>query len=491
MKRMLIATMIAGCLAVIGLSAGCSIIAHDGASATLPDTLLLGSAVLSDKSSHAGIAVTLSGNGIKQTVKTDSGGTFSFAGIPPGAGYQLEANFGVDYLTAKSTGTIIKSDGLNRANTLVLMAKPGTVTGTVTLEGDESRVGFTFEDVDTGASLMQTNPALNGTFTFRALPVGKRTIRLFKPGFESRRIQVDIPANGKVSVGQVELSSHVGSLDATFTMDGASVYNGLQVILKDDKQSLYYSGTTDAKGRVKIEGIRAGTYHLLAGKVGFEELNIDSVVIAEGATTTLPNKTRAITLTKLKGAISGDVLLYTIKAYNNGDLIFKKTPCYGCFVFTHQGTMTISDDDGHFLLTGIANGDYSVDLTYDTCITAQHESYSTKVFSISDASPVHNFRSPIPMFEFSGAIKGVARLDGQTTHANIIVTIKGLTGYFTSTDAQGNYELKSVPVRNIPMTLIYSKANYMPASLGKVYAYRDHLVNTLPNVKLTSVTKNN
>ncbi len=486
MKRSLFSIIIVAIIA-ISIGAGYSAMVNAGESAALPDTVLLGSAVLSDKFSHAGITVPLSGNGIKQVTKTDAGGTFSFAGISPGADYQLEANFGSNYLAAKSMDLIIKSDGLNRADTLTLIAKPGTVTGKVTLEGDVSRVGFIFEDMDTGANLMQTDPSLNGFFTFRSIPVGKRTIRLFKHGFESRMIQVDIPANGKVDIGQVELSSHVGSLDATFTMDGASVYDDLRITLKDDKRSLYYSGKADAKGRVKIEGIRTGVYQLLARKTNFEELSIDSVVITEGVTTTLPNTI----LSKLKGAISGDVLLYTIRAYNNGDLIYKKTPCYGCFVFTHEGAMTISDDNGHFLLTGIANGDYSIDLTYDTCITAQHESYSTKTFSINETSPAHNFRSPIPMFEFAGTIKGVARLNGQTTHSNIVVTIKGLTGYFTTTDAQGNYELKSVPVRNIPMTLVYSKANYATVSLNKIYAFRDHLVNTLPNVKLASIAKTN
>lgn len=486
MKKPLISTLII-ILAMIGINIGAANAEEPAAS---QDTLLLGSAVYSDKSSHSGITITLSGHGIKQTAKTDKSGTFSFVGIAPGADYELEASANANYLSAKSTNIIIKSDGMNRANTLVLMDKPGTVTGTVILEGDDSHVGFIFEDIETGASLMQTNPALNGVFTFKSVPSGKRMIRLFKHGFESRLIQADIPANGTADLGQIKLSSHVGSFNATFNLEGSSAHDDIQVTLKDDKRSLYYSGKTDAKGRVKIEGILTGAYRLLARKTNFEELNIDSVVIAEGAANTLPNKTYAATiLNKLKGVISGDVLLYTIKNYNDGDLVYKKTPCYGCFVFTDEGTMTISDNDGHFVLSGIANGDYSINLTYDTCITAQHKSYSTKTFSINETSPVHNFRSPMPMFEFSGTIKGVARLEGQTTHANIIVAIKGLTGYFTTTDAQGNYELKSVPVRNIPMTVVYSKANYAPVSLNRIYAYRDNLINTLPSVKLASSAK--
>jgi hypothetical protein len=491
MKRLLISTMAVVTLTVTGINMG------DGfftvASAKEPaslDTLLLGSAVFSDKSNHAGITVTLSGNGVKQTTKTDTGGTFSFSEIPPGTDYQLEAISGANYLAARRYDVVIKPNGMSRAKTLALMARPGTVTGTVTLEGDSSRVGFIFEDLATGARLMQTNPALNGTFTFRGVPAGKRIIRLFKPGFESRQILVDIPANGEVSLGQVELSSHVGNLDATFTLDGASVHNDIWIILEDNANSLYYSGKTDTTGRVRIEGIRAGIYRLLAKKANSEELIIDSVAITDGATTTLPNKTyTTTTLTKLKGSISGEVQLYTISAYNGGNIIYKKTPCYGCFVVTQGGIMTISDKNGRFLLSGIPKGDYSLDVSYETCITAQHDSYSTPSFSITATSSAYNFRSPIPMLESTGTIIGVARLEGQTVHSNIIVSVEGLTGYFTTTDAHGNYKLSSVPVRNKPMTVIYSKANYAPVSLEDVYASKDHQVNTLPNVKLALSAK--
>jgi len=454
------------------------------APAAAQGTILLGSAIFSDKSSHAGITVTLSGNGVKQTAKTDAGGTYSFSGIPPAAGYQLKASFGTDYLAARGLDVAIKPDGLSRADTLVLQAKPGTVSGVVALEDDDSRVGFTFEDLASGASLMQTDPALNGAFTFRGVPAGKRIIRLFKPGFESRLLLVEVPANGTVTLDPVELSSHVGSLEATFTLDGASVHNDIWVVLEGDVKSFYYSGKTDAAGRVRIEGIRAGAYRLLAMKTVSEDLVIDPVVITEGAVTTLPNETHtATTLTMLKGSISGVVRLNTISDYNGGDIVYEQTPCYGCFVVT-PGAMTISDKDGRFLLTGLPEGDYSVHVSYETCITGLHDAFSSPSFSITAASPAHNFRSPLPMYESRGTLSGVARLEGQTTvHSNIVVTVEGLTGYFTTTDAQGNYTLPSVPARNKRFTLVFTRPNYTPASLTNVTVSKD-TVTTLKNVKL-------
>ena len=497
MKKPLVSTIIIA-LVIIGSNIASGSTANAEEPAGSQDTLLLGSSVFSDKSNHAGITITLTGNGIKQTTKTDEGGTFSFAGIAPGTDYKLEAIADANYVSARRYDVVIKAEGMSRSKTLVLMAMPGMVTGTVTLEGNDSRVGFMYEDLGTGARLTQTDPALNGAFTFRSVPAGTRIIRLSKPGFESRLIQVDIPANGKVTLDPIELSSHVGSLHATFTLAGASVHDDIWVILKDDKkalylkddnESLYYSGITDKNGKVKIEGILAGNYHLLAKRANSEELIIDPIVIKEGSSTSLPDKTYATTLTKLKGSISGSAVLYTISAYNGGNLIYDKAPCYGCFVVTQGGTMTITDKKGNFLLSGIANGDYSVDVSYETCITAQHDSYSTKGFSISETSSVHNFKRPIPMMESTGMLKGVAQLDGQTSHSNIVVTLEGLIGYFTTTDADGNYTFKSVPVRNKPMIVTFSKPNFAPVSLEDVYASKDHQINTLASVKLAPSAK--
>jgi hypothetical protein len=276
----------------------------------------------------------------------------------------------------------------------------------------------------------------------------------------------------------------VGSLDATFTVGGASVHNNIWVVLEDGTKSFYYSGKTDAKGRVRIEGIRAGRYHLLARKTITEDLIIDPVVITEGAVTTLPNKTHtATTLTMLKGSISGFVQLNTVSDYNGGDIIYEKTPCYGCFVVT-RGSMTISDNNGRFLLTGIPQGAYSIDVSYETCITGLHDAYSSPSFSITNASPAYNFRSPIPMYESKGTVAGVARLKGQTVHSNIVVTVEGLTGYFTTTDAKGNYTLPSLPVRNKHFKLVFTKPNYAPVSLTDVIVSKD-TVTPLTNVKLT------
>lgn len=456
----------------------------DDAIAPGPDTVVLGSALLSDKSSHAGITVTLSGNGVRQTAHTDAGGTFSFSAIPPGAGYQLEASFGAHYLAARVFDIAVKPDGLNRIDTLVLQAKPGTVRGVVTLEGDASRVGFTFEDLGSGAQLMQTDPALNGAFVFRGVPAGKRVIRLFKPGFESRLVPVDVPANGTVTLGPIELSSHVGSLDATFKLEGKSAHDDIFVILEDSAKSHYYSGRSDASGRVRIDGIRAGSYRLMAKKVISDELVIDPVVITEGAVTRLPNETHAsTTLPVLKGSISGRVDLNTVSNYNGGDIIYEQSPCYGCFVVT-KGAMTISDTNGHFLLTGIPEGAYSVDVSYETCITGLHDPYSSPGFHITAASPAHHFDSPLPMYESMGSIVGAAVLDGQTAHANIVVSVEGLTGYFTTTDAQGNYKIPSVPARNKRYNLIFTKPGYSTVTLPNIVVSKDSVTNPA-TVKLT------
>jgi hypothetical protein len=54
-----------------------------------------------------------------------------------------------------------------------------------------------------------------------------------------------------------------------------------------------------------------------------------------------------------------------------------------------------------------------------------HDNYGSSTFSLTDASPAYSFKSPISMYESTGMIGGVARLEGQTLHANIIVIMEG------------------------------------------------------------------
>lgn len=436
-------------------------------------TVLLGSALLSDKSTHAGITVKLSGNGVEQTATTDAGGNFSFSAVPPGPGYQIEASYGADYLKAITANISIKRIGLNRVDTIVLAAKPGTINGVVTLQGADSHVGFIYEDLVSGASLTQVDPALNGAFSFRGVPAGKRIIRLFKPGFEALQVVVDVPANGAVTIDPVELSSQVGSLDATFTLEEASSHEGIWVLLENRDKSLYYSGKTDMKGRVRIEGMRAGTYRLIAKKAISEDLIIDPVVIKEGEVTNLSNETHtATTLTMLKGTVSGVVQLKTIVDYNGGDILYDTDICYGCFVVT-RGPMTITDTKGRFLLAGISAGTYSINVDYETCITGLHDAYRSPNFNITAASPSHSFEQPISLYESTGSLAGVALLEGQTEHSNIVVAVEGLTGYFTITDAHGNYRIPSVPARNKRYRLTFTKAGYSIGVQDDIIVFKD------------------
>jgi hypothetical protein len=340
------------------------------------------------------------------------------------------------------------------------------------MQGSDSHVGFTFEDLVSSASLTQVDPALNGAFSFRGVPAGKRIIRLFKPGFEARQVIVNVPANGVATIDPVELSSQIGRLDATFTLEGASSHEDIWVFLEDGDESLYYSGKTNKKGRVQIEGIRSGTYRLVAKKAVTDELVIDSVVIKEGEVNSLSDKPRsAKTLVMLKGVVSGVVHLKTIMDYNGGNIIHKTTNCYGCFVVT-SGPMTITDTKGRFLLSGLSEGTYYLNVDYETCITALHDNYKTPEFSITDDSPNLSFK-PIPMFESTGGLVGTALLEGQTDHSNIVVSIEGLTGYYSVTDSQGNYKLPSVPARNKGLRLTFTKEGYSLGALEKVFVFKD------------------
>ncbi len=443
------------------------------ASTSKQGVILLGAAVLPGKSKHAGITVKLSRDGVEQTATTDTGGNYSFSNVSPGPGYRIEASYNKDYIKAIEINISVRRSGLNRVDTVMLAAKSGTINGVVTLQGADRHVGFVYEDLVSGASLTQVNPTLNGAFSFEGVPAGKRIIRLFKPGYEALQVVVDLPPSGTVTLDPVELSSQVGSLNAVFTLEGAPSHEDIWVLLENEDKSFYYSGKTDVKGRVKIEGMRAGTYRLVATKAIAEELVIDSVVIKDGEIANLTDKpSAATTLTMLKGTISGVVQLKKILDYNGGNIIYDTDICYGCFVVT-GGPMTITDTKGRFLLGGLSMGDHSITVDYETCITGLHDGYESPEFSITDSSPVHNIEQPIPLFESMGGLTGIVKLEGQAEHSGVVVAIEGLTGYFTLTDAQGNYTLPSVPVRNKRSRLTYTKAGYSVGVQENINVFKD------------------
>jgi hypothetical protein len=93
------------------------------------------------------------------------------------------------------------------------------------------------------------------------------------------------------------------------------------------------------------------------------------------------------------------------------------------------------------------------------------------------------------MYESTGTITGVARLQGQTMHSDIVVTVEGLPGYVTATDAEGNYTLLSVPARRKSFRLVFTKPDYVPASLTGVVVDKDR-VTPLTSINLIPLHPN-
>ena len=54
-----------------------------------------------------------------------------------------------------------------------------------------------------------------------------------------------------------------------------------------------------------------------------------------------------------------------------------------------------------------------------------------------------------------------------------MVAVEGLTGYFTVTDAQGNYKIPSVPARNKRFRLTFTKAGYSIGVQDDVIVYKN------------------
>lgn len=424
---------------------------------TVPDQITLfrnigtiqGKATLAGVSEdNSGIAISIVGENTSYTAVTSSDGSF-IKTVKPGS-YTVTASY-----PGYSSQTIDITVTENNNTSAVFPELPlssGGVAGTVILTGSEdfSGVVVTLTDSEAATTTYTEITGADGSYRFTGLKKGGTYFMTFsKDGYvtdRSRNIDVTV---GSVSVAEsVTLRSTTATLKGKIQLEGASSYENVTILLKNDKNQ--YTSTTDQKGEYLINRVIPGTYTILASKGGFVTSTPSEIVVEPSSEKTLETKTLSVAIR----SVTGSVTLELLSDYS-GALITATNLADNNLVYS-----AITNSDGNFTLAGMIPGEYSIVIS---CNGYRTETLPTiNIVSSSTTNlPVKN------LLINRGTVSGTATLEGRSSSEGITVNLmRGAEVYATEvTDETGSYSFY-VPQGNYS-GVRYSKTDFVSVSVSR------------------------
>jgi len=396
----------------------------------LSGQVLLGS----DVTDHSGATVTLTGNNQTMTSQSDATGEFSFQGVEPG-NYQLQLSRN-GYRSQQVALTMPDNEPAYRIPyTIDLTRAYGVLKGQVTLPDRADHSGIL---VNLTGTVYTTTTDTSGYWSM-TLPEGEYTqdLQYSRNGFSTATVPgpYQISATAESSLDPSELVRLVGSLTGALVDEDGTVLSGVTVQLTE----LGLTTTTDAQGLYTFTNVPTGDFTLALVAAGFQR-QTQSVEVLQNETTDLS----ATPVTMVAYRLSGQVLLGSDVTDHSGATV--------TLTGNNQTMTSQSDATGEFSFQGVEPGNYQLQIN--------RSGYTGEEALITMPSDVASYQLPsvITLEAAKGALQGIARLDSQTDHSGIWVTLQG-SGVSTVTDSTGRWSLLA-PVGNYPDGVTYTKGYY-------------------------------
>lgn len=221
---------------------------------------------------------------------------------------------------------------------------------------------------------------------------------------EEYSVSLDLDRTGRIR-GSVRL---FGELDHGLT--------GVSLWVLDPGSGTYSdtgtSPTSGTDGAFFIPGLDAGTYRLDFTHTGFVSRTITGIVLAESAEVVLPEYTLEIA----RGDLDGKVTLLGEDSHE------------GILVRAAPGVVTFTDVLGNFLFTDLPVDAYLLSAEKGAAYVPKTAAGLVQVVQGDTETAPAMVLDPVP-----GTVAGNAKLEGQATHANINVVLRGVTVAGTET----------------------------------------------------------
>jgi hypothetical protein len=292
--------------------------------------------------------------GALATTTTSSNGSYTLSNLPTPGVYNLSFSAN-GFAVGQSTVTLVGGQHLS-ANTVVLTASPGTISGLVEA-GGQPLGGVTVTAKGSGTTVTTTTPTTGpiGTYTLTGLPTpGTYAITFSAPGYGSTSIAEQLgPGQSQVGV-DVTLVGGAGDIAGTVTSpSGAPIGNAtVTASIGSGTVSATAATTGPQAGSYLLTGLPTpGTYAITFSAPGYQSVT-QQVSVGTNAHLTGVNAT----LSPATGTVSGTVT----NASGSGVAGATVTITNGSTTIT---TVSTSSPAGSFVVPSVPPGTYAVTAT--------------------------------------------------------------------------------------------------------------------------------
>lgn len=367
----------------------------------------------------AGATVKISLNNITiATIATDSAGIFTATELAPGS-YSVQAQ-ATNYQTT-AQGAVVVASGTTTAN-IGLTPSPGTISGQITsVSSGNPLAGASVTLSKNGSIVSTTLTDTQGSYAIASLAPGSYTLQVTAANFQTTSRGVIVLANQNV-VSSFSLSPSPGSAQGQVTnaVSGTPIV-GATIELKANGVTVL-SAITDATGNYAINGIAPGAYVVAGMATNFQNA-IAGIIIVSNQTATA-NLALSPSPGKIVGAVtslsSGNPIAgASVTLLSNGSVI----------------SVTLTDDVGAFMISNIAPGSYTLQVSALNFETLVHG-----VIVLANQTSTSNFSLADSPGSVSGAITNAVSGD-PIPSAEVAVEWQGTVVATTLSDHDGNYQL--------------------------------------------------
>ncbi len=388
----------------------------------VPGGAISGRVVLGGESSHAGVAVRVTGPQ-SNAATTGDDGAYQFAGLPDGY-YTIFAQ-----ANSTAEGTLIANATVQGGTTvapLLVFTPLGSVSGHALLgAGSTNNQGISIAAA--GSPSLAATADSTGSFVLDRVPTGPRTIVASAPGFTSASAQVNVRYAAVAALpAPLTLVKPLpaGAVFGRALLAGQSDQSGIILTLAGAASGQF---TTGASGDYLFANLADGTYAVTATARSTRETSVTgtTAVIAGGAAhLVLPD------LTPL-GAVSGSIA-FAPQAGQRKDGILISVP--------GTNAATTTDENGRFLLQDVPSGQRIVHASLSGWLDA------TVPLAIPYAQTLI-LSDPLQLQQSSGggALSGLVTFFPPADASGLVVTLTGPQGGAARTDAAGAFSFANLP----------------------------------------------
>ncbi|WWB87080.1 carboxypeptidase regulatory-like domain-containing protein [Priestia aryabhattai] len=282
-------------------------------------------------------------------VLTNAQGLFTIGGLPAdsytlvtiSSGFQRQT---IGFTVAPEQTTTVDVN---------LQLNPGKLTGTVTDFFSGGPIANAVVLVFPSQSITSIARGItneNGQYTILNLAPGEYNIIAVATDFARGGVGAVISA-GSPTVANIQLTSNPATISGTVTDSGGNVIPNATVRVLDQNETVLGTAITDINGNYSVGNLPQGTLTIIASAQGFAT-QLTAVTLTPAQT--LPNVD--IQLTALVGSITGRVFNLATGQSIVGAITVVRTSG-GTTVIVDSGT---TDQNGRYLIEGLAPGSYSV-----------------------------------------------------------------------------------------------------------------------------------